>query len=48
MPLPRLLTVVLEHDFSEDLKLQNQTQYGRTVRDSVITAPRMHSCKRWA
>lgn len=31
----------LEHDFSETLKLQNQTRYGRTDRDSVITAPRI-------
>lgn len=31
----------LEHDFSDTTKLQNQTKYARTDRDSVITAPRL-------
>ncbi|MBL9168885.1 MAG: TonB-dependent siderophore receptor [Verrucomicrobiales bacterium] len=30
-----------EHDFTDTVKLQNQTRYGRTDRDSVITAPRI-------
>ncbi len=31
----------IEHDFTQDITLRNQTRYGRTVRDSVITAPRI-------
>jgi catecholate siderophore receptor len=30
----------LEHDFTPELRLINQTRYGRTDRDSIITAPR--------
>jgi len=35
-----LLTATFEHDFSEKVKLQNTTRFGRTDRDSAITAPR--------
>jgi catecholate siderophore receptor len=35
-----MVTGILEHDFSDDVRLRNVTRYGRTVRDSVITAPR--------
>jgi catecholate siderophore receptor len=35
-----LPTALLEHDFNEKLSLRNITRYGRTDRDSVITAPR--------
>lgn len=31
----------LEHDFSDNIRLVNQTLYARTYRDSVITAPRL-------
>lgn len=31
----------LEHDFTEATRLINHTRYGRTDRDSVITAPRI-------
>lgn len=31
----------LEHDFNDDQTLRNNTQFGRTYRDSVITAPRI-------
>lgn len=31
----------IEHDFNDKLTLRNNTTYGRTVRDSVITAPRV-------
>ncbi|MFO1498171.1 MAG: TonB-dependent siderophore receptor [Verrucomicrobiota bacterium] len=34
-------TARIEHDFSEDISLRNQTRYGRTYRDSIITAPRI-------
>ena len=33
-------TALIEHDFSERFSLRNITGYGRTDRDSVITAPR--------
>ncbi len=33
-------TALLEHDFSDSLRLRNTFRYGQTVRDSVITAPR--------
>jgi len=33
-------TALLEHDFSDSLRLRNTFRYGVTVRDSVITAPR--------
>ncbi len=29
-----------EHDFNEDLKIQNNTRYARTYRDSIISSPR--------
>lgn len=29
-----------EHDFTEDISLRNQTTWGETYRDSIITAPR--------
>jgi catecholate siderophore receptor len=35
-----LATGVVEHDFSPGLTLRNQLRWGRTNRDSVITAPR--------
>jgi catecholate siderophore receptor len=31
----------LEHDFSEELRLQNATRFARTDRDSIISAPRL-------
>lgn len=31
----------IEHDINEDHQLRNQTQYGRTYRDSLISAPRV-------
>jgi catecholate siderophore receptor len=31
----------LEHDFNDEINLQNQIRYSRTYRDSVITAPRI-------
>ena len=31
----------IEHDFNDDVTLKHQTRYGRTRRDSVITAPRI-------
>lgn len=31
----------IEHDFNEDVTLKHQTRYGRTQRDSAITAPRI-------
>lgn len=37
-----ILTAILEHDFSDDLKLRNVLRYGRTYRNSVITAPRFY------
>ncbi|MGV3772486.1 MAG: TonB-dependent receptor [Verrucomicrobiales bacterium] len=36
-------TLRLDHDFNEALSIQNTTRYGRTSRDSVITAPRFAS-----
>lgn len=36
-------TILLEHDFSEEVSLRNLTRYGYTLRDSVITAPRFVS-----
>jgi catecholate siderophore receptor len=33
--------VRIEHDFNEDVTLRHQTRYGRTRRDSAITAPRV-------
>lgn len=33
----------IEHDFNETFSLRNLTRYGRTDRDSVITAPRFAS-----
>jgi catecholate siderophore receptor len=36
-------TLRLDHDFNEKLALQNTSRYGRTDRDSVITAPRFAS-----
>lgn len=33
----------IEHDFNETFSLRNITRYGRTDRDSVITAPRFTS-----
>lgn len=33
-------TALIEHDFNEKFSLRNTTRYGRTDRDSVITAPR--------
>jgi catecholate siderophore receptor len=35
-----LATATLERDFGSSLQLRNQLRYGRTRRDSVITAPR--------
>lgn len=33
----------VEHDFSDKLSLRNTLRYGRTYRDSIITAPRFAS-----
>lgn len=33
-------TIKVEHDFDESLTLRNQTRYGETYRDSIVTAPR--------
>ncbi|SKA91841.1 catecholate siderophore receptor [Prosthecobacter debontii] len=38
-----LITSILEHDFSEHLKLRNVLRYSRTYRHSNITAPRFVS-----
>lgn len=35
-----LATVTVTHEINESLTLRNLTRYGRTYRDSVITAPR--------
>ncbi|MBB5039530.1 TonB-dependent receptor [Prosthecobacter dejongeii] len=35
-----IITGILEHDFSDKLKLRNVLRYGRVYRNSVITAPR--------
>src|SRR5690606_31417865 len=35
-----LFTVFFEHDFSDTLRLQYTSRWGRTDRDSAITAPR--------
>lgn len=34
------ISAILEHDFSDKLKLRNLTRYSRTYRHSVTTAPR--------
>ncbi len=36
-------TALLEHDFSDSLKLRDQFRYGQTYRDSIISAPRFNS-----
>ena len=36
-------TALVDHDFSPTLTLRNLTRYGRSSRDSVITAPRFAS-----
>jgi catecholate siderophore receptor len=38
-----LFSAVIEHDFSETLRLTSQTRYGTTLRDSLITAPRFNA-----
>ncbi|MES2737118.1 MAG: TonB-dependent siderophore receptor [Verrucomicrobiota bacterium] len=38
-----IITGILEHDFSDKLKLRNVLRYGRVYRNSVITAPRFVS-----
>jgi catecholate siderophore receptor len=35
-----IFTAIFEHDFSDKARLRNVTRYGRTDRDSVLTAPR--------
>lgn len=35
-----IITGIIEHDFSDNLKLRNVLRYGRTYRNSVTTAPR--------
>lgn len=35
-----IVTARIEHDFSDELSLRNQTRYGLTLRDSIVTAPR--------
>jgi catecholate siderophore receptor len=36
-------TALLEHDFNESFSLRNLTRFGRSDRDSAITAPRFRS-----
>ena len=36
-------TVQVDHDFAQSATIRNVTRYGRTSRDSVITAPRFAS-----
>lgn len=38
-----LAGILIEHDFSDDLKVRNFTRYARTERSSAITAPRFTS-----
>ncbi len=38
-----IVTTKVEHDFSDDLTVRNQTRYGQTLRDSIITPPRFAS-----
>lgn len=38
-----LATFKLEHDFNDSISLRNLFRYGRTYRDSLITAPRFFS-----
>lgn len=38
-----LATAIFEHDFSDSLRLRNLSRFGRTERDSAITAPRFNS-----
>ncbi|RYD15212.1 MAG: catecholate siderophore receptor Fiu [Lysobacteraceae bacterium] len=33
-----MFTAIVQHDFSEDLKLQNSTRWGRTSQDYLLTA----------
>ena len=35
-----IVSATVEHDFSESLRLRNLSRFGRTDRDSAITAPR--------
>lgn len=35
-----MFTVILEHDFTDRLKVRNLTRFGRTSRQQAITAPR--------
>jgi catecholate siderophore receptor len=35
-----LISGTVEHTFNDSLSLRNHTQYGQTVRDSIISAPR--------
>ncbi len=35
-----IVTAKGEHDFSDEISLSNQTRYGQTKRDSIITSPR--------
>ena len=35
-----IATAMLEHDFNDSLRLRNLSRFGRTDRDSAITAPR--------
>lgn len=36
-----VITLDIEHDLSDDITISNQTRYGRTYRDSIISAPRL-------
>lgn len=38
-----IVTVKVEHDFNDSLSIRNQTRYGQTKRDSIITPPRFIS-----
>ena len=38
-----IATVQVEHDFAPSATIRNLTRYGKTTRDSVITAPRFAS-----
>lgn len=35
-----IVTAEIKHDFNDSVSLRNLTRYGRTERDSIITAPR--------
>lgn len=40
-----IITGIFEHDFNENLKLHNNTRYGRNDLDLIVTAPRFYTEK---